>query len=203
MKNVKFLPWVGQNYQAGFNGLRTLVLGESHYQWYNNLEINNQPNFTIECIQEQVDGDYTFAFWTKIATALIGRKPSLADKGIFWNSVAYYNYVQESAGFGPRVRPADESWEMSEVPFVEVLEELKPEFIIALGYRLWEMLPNLNGYEGPKIETSPQPRTWIYPYSSGRGLLFNIRHPSSGFSPTEWHGLISIAQEKAKALKVA
>jgi hypothetical protein len=88
---------------------------------------------------------------------------------------------------------------MSKVPFEEVLEELKPEFIVALGYRLWEMLPDLNGREGPKIEDAPQTRTWIYPHSGGSALLFNIKHPSSGFSSLEWNKYILIALEKAKA----
>ena len=198
MKLVRFQPWVGKNCHVGFNGLRTLVLGESHYHSLNNPEINDSPNETIECIQEQVEGGWTKAFWTKIAIALTGRTPTTTDKEQFWDSVAFYNYVQESAGFGPRVRPSPKSWEMSKVPFEEVLEQLKPDFIVALGYRLWDMLPDLNGREGPKIESTPQPRTWIYPHSGGCALLFNVKHPSSGFSPPEWHKHILVAQEKAK-----
>ena len=201
MKHVKFLPWVGQNYQLGFNGIRTLVLGESHYESKNNPDISNSPNETIDCIQEQVDGDNTYAFWTKVATALTGLKPTVDDKRQFWNSVAYYNYVQESAGSGSRIEPAAKSWKMSEVPFVEVLEELKPNFIVALGYRMWDRLPNLNGHEGPKIETAPpQSGTWIYPHSDGCALLFNIMHPSSGFSPSEWHKHFLVAHQIAKNL---
>lgn len=204
MKNVRFLPWVGKNYQAGLNGLRTLVLGESHYHGGVNPEINSRPNFTIECIQEQVDGEFTFAFWTKIATTMIGRKPTLEDKQQFWNSVAFYNYVQDSVGSGPRIAPQSESWEKSEVPFEEVLENLKPHFIVALGYRMWDRLPNLNGRDGPKIESAPPSSgTWIYPHSGGCAMLFNIQHPSSGFSCLAWHKHILAAQEKAKDLSGA
>jgi hypothetical protein len=203
MKHVKFQPWTGKNYRCGFNGLRTLVLGESHYESLNNSAINDSPDETVESIQEQVNGDWSKAFWTKIATALTGQKPTLDDKKQFWDSVAYYNYIQESAGFGPRVRPAAQSWEISKVPFKEVLEELKPDFIVALGYRLWDMLPDLDGHEGPKIESVPLPRTWIYPHSRGNALLFTIMHPSSGFSPPEWHKHILVAQGKAKDLLMA
>lgn len=200
MKHVKFLPWVGKNYGRGFNGLRTLVLGESHYESANNPDISNSRSETVSCIEEQVSGDWTYAFWTKTASALLGRKPTLDDKKQFWHSVAYYNYVQESAGSGPRIMPAQKSWHMSELPFKEVLQELKPDFIVALGYRLWDMLPDLNGHEGPRIESAPQPRTWIYPHTNGCAFLFNIKHPSSGFSPTHWHDLILIAQENARAM---
>lgn len=195
---IRFQPWIGKKYQSGFNGLRTLILGESHYHGNFNPDINNSPNLTIECIREQVDGDWTKAFWTKIVAAMTGRPPTLEDKQQFWSSVAFYNYVQESAGSGPRVRPAEESWKMSEAPFREMLDKLKPEFIVALGYRLWDMLPDLDRREGPKIESAPNPRTWIYPHSGGAALLFNIKHPSSGFSPLEWHAHIFVALEEAK-----
>jgi hypothetical protein len=99
------------------------------------------------------------------------------------------------------VRPAKKSWEISEVPFAEVLEEVKSEFIVALGYRLGDMLPGLTGHAGPLIESAPEPNTWIYPYRGGRAMLFNIKHPSSGFSPPEWHKYILMAEEKAKELK--
>jgi hypothetical protein len=83
MKHVKFLPWIGENYEDGFNGLRTLVLGESHYESLNNPSINDSLNETIECVKEQANGDWSKAFWTKIATALIGRKPTLDEKSSF------------------------------------------------------------------------------------------------------------------------
>lgn len=197
MTTVRFRPWVGMNYAGGFKGLRTLVLGESHYESRNNPDISNSPNETIGSIQEQVDG-WTYAFWTKLTAAMIGRTPTLEDKGEFWHSVAYYNYVQESAGFGPRIMPAQQSWEMSKFPFQEVLHELRPEFVVALGHRLWERLPDLNRCEGPKIGSVPESRTWIYPHSEGSALLCNIRHPSSAFSPPEWHEYISAAHRKAQ-----
>jgi hypothetical protein len=200
MKHVRFQPWIGNNYQNGFHGLRTLVLGESHYESSNNINIDDSPNLTIECIQEQMDGSWSKAFWTKIAIALTGRKPTTEDKTQFWNSVAYYNYVQESAGFGPRVRPPDKSWENSRDPFVEVLAELKPNFIVALGYELWDRLPDLDEREGPRIENAPRTRTWIYPHTSGCALLYGIIHPSSAFSPLEWNKHFLKALEKAKGL---
>jgi len=199
MKHVKFLPWVGRNYAARFNGLRTLILGESHYQWEAGISIDDDRNCTIDRVEEQLEG-CTGAFWTKTASAVLGKKPTLDEKKHFWNSVAFYNYVQESAGFGPRIRPSAQSWEVSKVPFMEVLESLRPELIIALGYRLWEMLPDLDGYEGPRIETAPQKRTWVYPYSEGRTLLYTIRHPSSGFNYISWHQHIIQAAGLAKEL---
>lgn len=199
MKNVKFLPWVGRNYQAGFMGFRTMILGESHYESKNNPDISKSFNETIESVEEQASGDWSKAFWTKTAAAMIGKKPNKDSKRGFWDSVAFYNYVQEPAGGGPRICPANQSWEISATPFQEVLDEIKPEFIIALGYRLWGRLPDLKGQAGPEISRAPQPKTWIYPHTGGSAYVFNIQHPSSGFSPMFWHELICLAREKIKS----
>ncbi|MGC9261252.1 MAG: hypothetical protein ACP5I8_14400 [Phycisphaerae bacterium] len=200
MNHIKFKPWVGKNYCDGFDGLRTLVLGESHYQWERNKPIDNQRRLTIECIEGQLNGDCTKAFWTKIAKAMTGKKAlDLDDKNKFWHSIAYYNYVQESAGFGPRCRPPGESWRRSEMPFKDTLDFLKPQFIVALGYRLWKKLPS-SGYEGPGIENAKQTRTWVYPYAGGTALLYAIKHPSSAFSPQEWHNHIVAASRQARRL---
>jgi hypothetical protein len=197
MKHVNFLPWVGKNYQNGFQGLRTLILGESQYT----SSCDNPFNFTIERVKEQINGACSGQFWTNIAKALIGSDPVLEDKKQFWNSVSFYNYVQEFVGDGPRIRPTEKHWKSSETPFVEVLEELKPEFILALGYQMWESLPFLNSYEGPKIEGASTPATWIYPHLAGSALAYCVKHPSSGFSALTEHPYILIAMNKAKELK--
>ena len=67
----RFRPWIGENYQQSRWGKRVLVLGESHYQYDKNLPIDNYPDLTIDCVKEQIDGQYTYAFWTRIAVAFL------------------------------------------------------------------------------------------------------------------------------------
>lgn len=188
MSAVFFKPWLGQNYSERISDKRVLILGESHYEWSTSGDL--QPDLTQICIKEQLDGSWTKAFWTNIVIAFTGNTPRLEDKKRFWHSVAFYNYVQESVGFGPRVRPSAEMWKRSEAPFVKVLENLKPDAMIVLGYKLWDNLPPLNGEQGPLVPKAPPKHNdtwWFSTASSSRCLAFAIRHPSAGFNGRDWY----------------
>lgn len=131
MQHVFFKPWVGDNFsEGGLWSKKILILGESHYQWNKNIPLTE--DLTIQCIREQIDGGYTKAFWTNIVITLLNIRPSLEDKYRCWHSVAFYNYIQCSVGFGPRVRPTPEMWAKSQTAFSEVIDELQPDCIIVL-----------------------------------------------------------------------
>jgi hypothetical protein len=141
MQHVRFEPWEGERYKQAPLGKRLLILGESHYDWTKGSSIDNDAAVTKDCIQEQLKGHYKKAFWTNIATTFVGHRPTLEEKREFWHSVAFYNYVQSSVGFGPRIPPSSEQLARSESAFFEVLESLQPQVVVALGYRLWPGLP--------------------------------------------------------------
>lgn len=197
MTHIKFTPWTGAQYESGLHGNKILILGESPYRPEDVENDINDSSLTSHRIQTQIDGDCSYKFWTNIAIALLNRKPTLADKKAFWHSVAYYNYVQESVGNGPRIPPSKDAWKRGEEAFLEVLSELKPSLVIVLGYRLWARLPALGRLAGAMIDSAPVPDTWIYPYPGGSCLAFNIRHPSSGFSGWNWHPHIMKACRQA------
>lgn len=194
MEHVFFKPWIGKDFaRGGLWGKRILVLGESHYQWDKDIPLTQ--DLTIECITEQMKGVYKKQFWTNIAITFLNRHPSIEEKNKFWNSVAFYNYVQSNVGFGPRIRPTPELWAKSSVPYLEILNELQPNCIIVLGYQLWENLPSL-GEKGPMIEGAEQKETWKYPiYGNAHALAYGIRHPSAGFSAWSWHPFVMRAIE--------
>ena len=197
MQHVFFKPWVGDNFlEGGLRSKKILILGESHYQWNKNIPLTE--DLTIQCIREQVDGGYTKAFWTNIVITLLNIRPSLEDKHRCWHSVAFYNYIQCSVGFGPRVRPTPEMWEKSQMAFSEVINELQPDCIIVLGYQLWYNLPPNNGEQGPPIGGAPQEETWRYPVNGNTpALAYGVRHPSAGFSGWIWHPFVTRAIELA------
>jgi len=199
VSSIRFLPWKGGRYESSpLFGRKVLVLGESHYQWDKEKPIDEWDNLTIECIREQISGEATFAFWTNIAVAFLNRRPTLAEKESFWHSVAFYNYIQFSVGLGPRVPPTREMWRDSEPGFVQVLNNLKPDVIVVLGYALWKNLPELGGKVGPIIAGADQPDTWRYPYEGRSALAYAILHPSSGgFSGYYWHPYVMRAIELA------
>jgi hypothetical protein len=193
MTKIKFKPWVGSKYQNSSFGIKILVLGESMYQWKEDEPINDQTNLISENIQEQIDGDWTSKFWTNIAIAFLGESPTLAEKGEFWNSVAFYNYVQESVGFGARVRPSEEKWSNGKEAFQQVLNSLQPDLIVVLGYELWDQIPDFSGKSGPIIEGDLKLSTWWYPLQNKHCLAIGIKHPSAGFNGRTWHPYITRA----------
>lgn len=198
MSEIYFNPWIGTQYQSSWNGVRTLVLGESHYEWEENQKLT--PSLTIDCIEDQVSGSYTKQFWTNIVVAFLGHLPTLEEKRTFWQSVAFYNYIQETVGFGSRVRPTAAMWTKAEAPYSEVLELVRPQLMIVMGKTLWNSIPDLNGEYGPRIEGAPTPTTWIYPISKSENCLaFSLRHPSAGFSGRGLHPFVLKAHHAAKA----
>ncbi len=199
MSKIGFKPWIGDDYKTAKRfGKRVMVLGESHYQW--DKKIKPDPEWTSTFIGNQMSGEHTHAFWTRIVSAFIGHKPDLAEKQDFWRSVAFYNYIQESAGFGPRIRPTREMWTNSEPGFAKVLKEHAPQVLIVLGYQLWNKIPDLDGAPAQPIDGAMQTKTWRYPLDNGETCLaYGIRHPSSGFSGSEWQPHILEVIRRAKA----
>ena len=59
-----------------------------------------------------------------------------SEKAEFWNSVAFYNYIQEVVGENPRDRPTDAMWEQAKQPFLQVIESLSPDIVVILGGHL-------------------------------------------------------------------
>lgn len=196
MSAIFFKPWIGEDYATGARfGKRVMILGESHYQW--DKAITPYPDLTCTAIRAQISGEYTYPFWTRVVSAFIGHKPSLDEKRDFWRAVAFYNYVQETVSFGPRVAPTPEMWARSETAFAELLNMYAPQVLIVLGYRLWDKLPNLGGASDQPIDGATQTQTWRYPLSrGGTCLAYGIRHPSSGFTGSTWqpHILAAIRQ---------
>lgn len=133
---VKFCAWIGPSYGTEI-WRRLLVLGESHY------DTNEPPErFTCDVVQRVVSGHdhgYRTRLFTKIARLFLRASERLdtsrqACRG-FWESVAFYNYVQD---YLPRVRsrPTPAQWSAASVPFEEVLGIHKPDAVVVLGAEL-------------------------------------------------------------------
>lgn len=199
MSHVFFKPWIGRGYRgADMFGRRVMILGESHYEGKKSGP--PAPDWTRRYIRYQMTGERTRAFWTHIVSAFIGHTPELAEKRAFWRSVAFYNYVQQSAGNGPRIRPTREMWRDGEPGFAKVLSKYKPQVLIVLGYELWRNLAPLDGVPGKPIAGSKQPETWRYPFADGEiCLAYGIKHPSSGFTGSDWRPHILEVIRRASA----
>lgn len=181
---VRFSPWVGDQYQSGFSGVRLLILGESHYY----KGPHPGPEFTRELTQGYIDGTVNHRFWTLVARSVGGQSMSREQCQAFWRQVAFYNYIQDVVGVGARVAPTAQMWASARRPFREVLRVIDPDAVLVLGRRLWGHLPKATGTPAP---------------IGGGAIAIYINHPASiGFLPSRWTpavaGLLDRARHRAR-----
>ena len=187
MNHVHFEPWIGNNYwDGGCFGKRILILGESHYG------NDYGSSLTQDILSEQAYSDCTRATFTKFERALEGSDTDCDDRERIWNSVAFYNYVQECLP-DARISPTDEQFEESEDAFFEVLDYLEPDVVLVWGSRLWDSMPSANYECGDDCEydgCSYSSGTYTTP--SGLEVpCYEMQHPSTGFSWEWWHGFLT------------
>src|ERR1700757_949280 len=97
-RSVNFLPFVGSTYgyQSAF-GIPVLVLGESHYTDTGRKSF--QSSFTRDVIDDVISGD-EYRFFTQVSKTFLGERS--VDPKTFWNSVAFYNFIQTVIRKGTR-----------------------------------------------------------------------------------------------------
>lgn len=184
---IRFIPWVGNDYHQGFikdnsgsgKRIKLLIVGESHYKDGSHDDGGNKT-FTQDVVKNYLTpkrqrGWRPSKFWTVLGRTIAGRENYNPTK--FWSKIAFYNFVQDFAGDGPRQRPSDQAWADSYICFNDVLDKLAPEKIIFLGVKLWghvqKVVPTINE-EGTS------------------STFFHIPHPSSyGFRSDNYHPLVS------------
>jgi len=191
-------PYVGPKYwSVSPFGLRILILGESHYR--------DRPlsrEFTSDVVEAAMDGDTSpsLRFFARTVGAFLGGLQDLESRKAFMETVAFYNFVQEPAGTGPRMRPSAEMWSRATPALIEVLDRLGPEFVLVLGKELWRNLPLRFGL-GPAIKVAENDTLESRVYFSDselRTLLFPIAHPSSvGWSYERWCPYVKAALKQA------
>ena len=190
----QFDPWVGDNYWRGFEGgPRLLILGESHYD-----DDVPDKSLTQQLTREYAEGEWRHRFWTMTMQVVAGRDKTEIDRMRFWQSVAFYNFIQEFVGSRPRTRPSSEAWLSGGQPFEAVLEALRPQALLVLGVALWDNLPN-SGREGPMLRVGELWReSYLYTLpESSEVLATSINHPSSGIRWETWHPFVAALLEAA------
>lgn len=182
-KQVRFLPWCGKNYCKSYP--RLLVLGESHYS--DRLE---DPNFTQRLTAQYAAGKFNHRFWTQIGQVVTGKPHWEINRKAFWDSISFYNYVQDITVNAPGYGPPESAFLRSENAFWEVLDLLKPTHLIALGDRLWTHMPEF-GNESATAPLGGQSRQYGYYIRNwGQVIAVSIKHPSWGFSAQVWHPVV-------------
>lgn len=171
---VRFAPWVGPHYERGIHGLRILVVCESHY----GAKEHERPTVTSEVLKalalDQKHPQATaklrqHAHFTKIMASILNVRThfSKADRNEFWDSIAYYNFVQE---FLPSIRKAPSSavWDKGKQSFTEVLEVLEPEMIVCFSKRNGDRVTALAGGVPVAVVNHPSSK---FAYSSANPII--------------------------------
>lgn len=161
--SVKFLPFVGDNYEHGISfdkdgnlvlgteenqGKKVLVLGESHYCDGDccdcgNFKLHKEcAEFTRNVINEYLDESKERQNWMrtflKFERALSNADPNI-DSNSIWNHLIFYNYLQRPLR-GTRMAGGSKDYENAATPFYAILKMFKPDSVIVWGRRLFANL---------------------------------------------------------------
>ena len=183
-----FEPWIGKEYMSQSDFPKTLILGESHYGKHHEGQYELSKK-TILCIEDQIVHNCSYRFFTRLVSSLTGRRPGFHDKGIFWHRVAYHNLITEPLD-GPRRCPTHDQWEESASTLPQVVSDLKPEFCLVLGYRMWNQLHWRFDFQKVVSQSEIGPCGVVY--SASMNCYFQgMKHPSGrGFINAEWCNFI-------------
>ncbi|WP_153039170.1 hypothetical protein [Microbulbifer sp. Q7] len=139
MDKIIIKPWIGNSYgEKKILPMRTLILGESNYT----SEDNFDSDLVVRCVTEHIGSncDKNFSrFATKIRRVALGRDTKVSPSE-FWNSVAFYNFVQFLVGNASKNRPTDLVWSNSIEAFESLVSMIYPERILVLGVENWKNL---------------------------------------------------------------
>lgn len=139
ISTLRWLPWVGGNYNSSPDGMRVLIIGESHYlpnkdeKWYSGVP---DPDFTRGFIVDNAinNPDKKMKILRYFEKLLIGQNPSNDQKQKLWNSVVYMNFIQRPLG-SSKDRPIDEDYKIGWSTFFEIFKILSPDIILFCGVR--------------------------------------------------------------------
>ena len=177
---VFFKPWVGKKYwDEGYNGLRILVIGNSHYCNSRNdcqccgidgceFDYDDCEDMTTSVIEKYLhrnEWEGWMRTYQNFEYALCGHKTNRQESREIWNSIAFYNYLQTAVS-NWKDQGDDEDYDNSEDAFWEVINYLQPDYIIMWGNRVWDQSAGYNGDNCYVLEDGSE----VY--------LAGINHPS-------------------------
>lgn len=191
-KHINFLPFVGKEYNKSTP--RILVLGESHYiddiemfEKDNNDHLLTRDFFMQDYLGEiRDDGSHPYKFvrcWRNTAAMIAAKGYPYSD--FIWNKLAFYNFFQRIVGVESEDKKYinDDLIELSQKAYFEVLDVLKPDFVIAWGISelYYDWVPQDN------CELIDE-ANYLYRYKDKPDItIWHIRHPSMGFSYEAYH----------------
>lgn len=179
-------PWISINYvnnESKFD--RLLILGESHY----NKQLLIDPNFTIDVIQDVVDGTIcsSYRYYT-----MLGKLFNPEDRSELFLNCAFANLIQVPLE-KPRVNPTSSEIGTIYDAFWEILRLTRPKKIIVTSIRAWNFwLPDADprGKNVGDIHiNNKHSAIWRYEFEDVSCHAIGISHPS-GRDFYSWRDLV-------------
>lgn len=195
--NLKWHPFIGDNYFNTSKENRLLIVGESHYTHdteESKLTVNH-IDFTKDMIQENaIEGeDWKTKIIPNFHKAMFGDNSFNTDK--FWNLVSYYNFIQRpmlTIGERPNENDFHDGWKT----FFDLIKVVKPKTCLFIGVsasnHLMSVIKNsdfsckefiygevINGTKSRKLTLLDKENNEI-------DIVF-IKHSSQYFSWNDWN----------------
>lgn len=195
-KKTKVLPHIGDDYGVVAPwGTPVFILGESHYGFQAESVL---PRYFTRDVVTEVLGGVNYPFLTKAVGVFDGQCPDGETRRRFWRTSVFYNFIQESVGHEPRIRPTGDMWNRAIDPLVETLMLCMPGFVLVLGTEMWNSLP-IPLRDGPPVRCGAETKlSRLYFNDNGYAFTFGIDHPSSfGWSYSQWTPWVKAALAEA------
>jgi hypothetical protein len=186
---IFFKPHVGRYYNSsgGIFGCKVLVVGDSHYcsDCSDCGDSNRHPecvNFTGGVILDYLDatneGKWKKTFSTFI-NSFYNRSSNINDRKSFMDSIAFYNFLQVSAGSSPyETTNYNYSEERHRLAYMEVLSILTPNYVIVWGSKVREQLELMKTLD-----------IGLFYSAGGHPEYIFVCHPSQGYGRKYHHDL--------------
>jgi len=198
INGLKWIPWVGNQYNFIEIDSKMLIVGESHYHdnTKQSIENHNSPNLTREVIEEMAIGRdyYETRIFQNFHKALF--RNDEFNSSVFWNLVSFYNFIQRPMNSN-KERPSDDDYYNGWLSFVEVVKILKPKTCLFIGNSAANYLDHAlyknSDYssQGVKWEdciSNAYAKSAILSDKEGNCInLIFIRHTSQMFSWDKWN----------------
>lgn len=183
-----FFPWKPPG-DPRFNGIRLLIVGESHYDEGEPPPPDQIASFTSDIVTRwgvKAEGYQRFFGNIYASFNADGAHWSSDEFKRFWNTVFFYNYVQSFVPGEARVRPTTKQFSVSADAFHAVLDDIKPEAIVVVGQTTWDLMSDRCAELIDRDEDGLG-SIYRYEYDGGSCLAGHTHHPSSiGYSADYW-----------------
>ena len=190
--NFFFRPFIGEQAALGYrDGVRLLVVGESHY---GDLS-EDGTEFVVEGFIGEGRRSKAARFLSGVQEVITGKLPETqTERAVFWNQIMFSNLIQEPLP-DTQSQPTREQFHRGWLAFPSVVRYTMPDLIFFFTKRGWDIEERLDlGTEGESLpdirQEGTQNTAYLRDFSAvkpGYKVLSGaFRHTSRPFDRAPW-----------------